>query len=155
MLVPQLCPTLWDPMDCSLPGSSVQGILQTRILELFPSPGDCPKLGIKPRSPTLQADSLSAEPPVKPKNTGVGSLSLLQRISPTQESNGGILHCRRILYQLAESEEELKKPLDESERGEGGKGWEIGTHTHTLPWVVQLVKIPLKYLVRFWVGKIP
>ena len=31
--VAQLCPTLWDPMDCSLPGSSVRGISQTRILE--------------------------------------------------------------------------------------------------------------------------
>jgi len=29
----QSCPTLWDPMDCSPPGSSVHGILQTRILE--------------------------------------------------------------------------------------------------------------------------
>ena len=29
----QLCPTLWDPMDCSLPGSSVHGISQARILE--------------------------------------------------------------------------------------------------------------------------
>ena len=27
------CPTLWDLMDCSLPGSSVHGILQARILE--------------------------------------------------------------------------------------------------------------------------
>ena len=33
VLVPQLCPTLWDPMDCSPPGSSVHGILQARILE--------------------------------------------------------------------------------------------------------------------------
>ena len=31
--VPQLCPTLSDPMDCSLPGSSVHGILQERVLE--------------------------------------------------------------------------------------------------------------------------
>ena len=30
---PQTCPTLCDPMDCSLPGSSVRGILQARILE--------------------------------------------------------------------------------------------------------------------------
>ena len=30
---PQSCPTLWDPMDCSLPGSSVHGIFQARILE--------------------------------------------------------------------------------------------------------------------------
>ena len=35
------------------------------------------------------------------KNTGVGSLSLLQEIFPTQESNWGLLHCRQILYQLS------------------------------------------------------
>ena len=60
----------------------------------FPSPGDLPNPGIEPRSPALQADSLPAEPP------GVGSLFLLQGIFPTQESNQGLLHCRRILYQL-------------------------------------------------------
>jgi len=31
--VAQLCPTLSDPMDCSLPGSSIHGIFQTRVLE--------------------------------------------------------------------------------------------------------------------------
>ena len=31
--VAQLCPTLCDPMDCSLPGSSVHGIFQARVLE--------------------------------------------------------------------------------------------------------------------------
>ena len=36
-----------------------------------------------------------------PKNTGVGSLSHLQRIFPTQESNQGLLHCQWILYQLS------------------------------------------------------
>ena len=35
---PQLCPTLCNPMDCSLPGSSVQGILQARILEWVAMP---------------------------------------------------------------------------------------------------------------------
>ena len=44
----------------------------------FPSPGYLPNPGIKPRSPTLQEDSLPAEPQRKPKNTGVDSLSLLQ-----------------------------------------------------------------------------
>ena len=44
---------------------------------LFISPRDLPNPGIEPRSPTLQADSLLDEPPGKPKNTGVGSLSLL------------------------------------------------------------------------------
>ena len=53
----------------------------------FPSPGDLPNPGIKPRSPVLQADSLPAEPQQKPKTTGVGSLSLLQHIFPTQGSN--------------------------------------------------------------------
>ena len=35
------------------------------------------------------------------QNTGVGSLSLLQQIFPTQGSNAGLLHCRWILYQLS------------------------------------------------------
>ena len=57
--------------------------------------------GIKPRSPALQADSLPPEPPGKPMNTGVVSLSLLQGIFPTQESNQGLVHCRQIPYQLS------------------------------------------------------
>ena len=81
----------------------VHGILQARILEwvAFPSPGDLPNLGIKPRSPALQADSLPAEPQGKAKNTGVGSIFLLQQIFLTQELNWGLLHCRWILYQLS------------------------------------------------------
>ena len=67
----------------------------------FPSPGDLPNAEIEPRSPTLRVDSLTAEPPGKPKNTGVGSLSLLQRIFYTQELDQGLLHCRQILYQLS------------------------------------------------------
>ena len=66
-----------------------------------PSPGDLPDPGIEPRSPVLPADSLPAEPQGKPKNTGVGSLSFLQRIFLTQESNWSLLHCRWILYQLS------------------------------------------------------
>jgi len=31
--VTQSCPTLLDPMDCSLPGSSIHGIFQARVLE--------------------------------------------------------------------------------------------------------------------------
>ena len=64
----------------------------------FPSPGDLPDPGIKPGSPVLQADSLSSEPPEKPKNTGVGRLSLLQGNFLTVELNWGLLHCRWILY---------------------------------------------------------
>ena len=44
---------------------------------------------------------LPAEPPGKPKNTGVDSLSVLQWIFPAQELNWGLLHCRWILYQLS------------------------------------------------------
>ena len=45
-------------------------------------------------------DSLLSEPPGKSKNTGVGSLSLLQGVFPTQESNQHLLHCRQILYHM-------------------------------------------------------
>ena len=113
----QSCPTLRDPMDYSLPGSSVHGILQARILEgvampssrgfswpmdwthnldllcvlhwqmvplplvplgkpiyiwsgmPFPSPGDLPNPGIKPKSPALQVDSLPSEPPGKSRRS--------------------------------------------------------------------------------------
>ena len=66
-----------------------------------PPPGDLPNPGIEARSPALQVDSFLSEPPEKPKNTGVGSLSLLQGIFLTQESNQGLLHCRQFLYQLS------------------------------------------------------
>ena len=96
----QLCPTPCNPMDCSMSGSSVFPGQESWSGLPFPSPGDLPNSGIKPRSPALQADSLPAKPQGKPKNTGVGSLSLLQRIFPTQKSNQGLLHCRQNLYQL-------------------------------------------------------
>ena len=66
-----------------------------------PPPGDLPNPGIKPSSPTLWMNSLPPEPQGKPRNIGVGSLSLLQWIFLTQESNQGLLHCRQILYQLS------------------------------------------------------
>ena len=44
----------------------------------FPSLGDRPKPGVKPRSPALQEDSLPSKPPGKPKNIGGSSLLLLQ-----------------------------------------------------------------------------
>ena len=66
-----------------------------------PPPGALPNPGIEPRSPTLQVDSLSSELPGKPKNTWLGSLSLLQGIFSTQESNWGLLNCRQKFYQLS------------------------------------------------------
>ena len=67
----------------------------------WPPPGDLANAGIQPRSPTLQADCLPSVPLGKPKNIRMGSLSLLQGIFLTQKSNQGLLHCRRILYQLS------------------------------------------------------
>ena len=84
---------LYSPWNSS-PGQN------TAVGSLSLLPGGLPNPGIKPRSPAWQADSFPAEPQGKPKNTGVGSLSLLQRIFPTQRSNQGLLHYRRILYQL-------------------------------------------------------
>ena len=56
-------------MDCSLPGSSVPGILQVRILEWVALlQGDLPKPDIEPRSLTWQVDSLPSQPPSINKN---------------------------------------------------------------------------------------
>ena len=64
--VAESCPTLRDPMDCSLPGSS-HGIFQARVLEwvAIPSPEDLPHPKIEAGSPALQADALPSEPPGK------------------------------------------------------------------------------------------
>ena len=72
-LVARLCLTLCDLMDCSPTASSVHGILRQEYWsELpFPSPGDLPKPGVEPRSPTLQADSLPPDPPGNLKKTNL------------------------------------------------------------------------------------
>ena len=90
-------------MNCSPPGSSFHGILQARILSGLPfcSPGDLPDPGIEPWSPALQVDYLPAEPQGEPKNNRMGSPSLLQQVFLIQELNRGLLHCRKILYQLS------------------------------------------------------
>ena len=92
----------WKSLSC-LFVTAVHGILQATVLEwvAFPFSRGSSQPRDWTRSPALQADSLPAEPQGKPKNTGVGSLSLLQGIFPTQESNWGLLHCRQILYQLS------------------------------------------------------
>ena len=94
--VAQSCPTLYDPMDCISPGSSVHGILRAKILEWVAMPSS--RGSSQPRSPALQENS---EPLGKPKNTGVVSLTPLQGIFPTQESNWGLLYCRWIFYPLS------------------------------------------------------
>ena len=75
--------------------------------------GDLPNPGIEPRSAALQADSLPAELQGKPKNTGVGGLSLLQGIFPTRELNRSLLHYRQILYQLIYEQSPLMNEISQ------------------------------------------
>ena len=63
MLVPQLCLTVCDPVDCSPPDFFVHEILLARILEWVAIPFSKVEAG----SPALQADSLPSEPPRKPR----------------------------------------------------------------------------------------
>ena len=121
----QLC----NPMDCSLPGFSVYGISQTRVLEWLAIPGDIPNPGTEPALSawwilchcttcvyvcvrcTVVCNSLrpcGLSPPgsfvlgdSSGKNTGVGCLALLQGIFPTHGSNPGLLHHRKILYYVS------------------------------------------------------
>ena len=65
------CPTVYDPMDCRLPGSLSMGFSGQEHWSglLFFSPGDHPNLGLEPRSLSLQADSLLSELPGREKST--------------------------------------------------------------------------------------
>ena len=80
---------------------TVHGILQARLLEWVAVP--CSRGPSQPRDQTQVSHTahrfFTSWATGKPKNTGVGSLSLLQRIFRNQESNRGLLPCRRNLYQ--------------------------------------------------------
>ena len=96
--VTQSCLTLCDPMHCT-----VHGILQARILEWVAFP--FPRGSSQPRDQTqvspIASGFFTSWATGKPKNTRVGSLSLLQRIILTQELNRCLLHCRWVLYQVS------------------------------------------------------
>jgi len=66
--VAQSCPTLCDPMDCSLPAPPSMEFSRQEYWSWlpFPSPGDLPNPGIEPGSPALQAEALPSEPPGMP-----------------------------------------------------------------------------------------
>ena len=79
--VAQSCLTLCHPKDCSLPGSSVRGILQARVLEWVARPssgGSSLQPGIEPESPVspgLQADSLQLSHQGSPQGYNMSHLS--------------------------------------------------------------------------------
>ena len=93
--VAQSCPTLCNPMDYT-----VHGILQARILEWVAFPFS--RGSSQPRDWTQVSYTVGGFfTSWATKEARVGSLSILWQIFPTQESNQGFLHCRRILYQLS------------------------------------------------------
>ena len=108
MFVACLCPTLSNPKDYSLPGSSVRGILQVRILEseseiaqsclTLCDPIDCSRPGASVHE-IFQKIVLEWK-----EGSGLeGNHFLLQGIFPTQGSNSGFPHCRQMFYRLSQS----------------------------------------------------
>ena len=97
-------------MSVPLRPHGLYSIFQARVLEWVAFPFS--RGSSQPRSLELQVDSLPAKPQGKPKNTGVGSLSLLQWLFWTQELNQGLLHCRWILYQMRYEGSPMKGELN-------------------------------------------
>ena len=132
--VTQSCPTLCDPVDCSLPGSSVHGILQARILEwvAISFSRNLPDPGIEPRSPTLLADALRSEPPGKP---------IICEMNCQSRSDA----WDRVLWAGALG---WPRAMGWGGRLEGGSGW--GTHVH--PWRIQVNvwQKPIQYYKVKW-----
>ena len=86
------------------PTVNAQMSVLSLIWYLLPLPST--HLALESESCSVLSDSLQLHGLYRPWNspgqdTGVGSLSLLQGIFPTQGSNPGVPHCRRILYQLS------------------------------------------------------
>ena len=108
--VAQLCPTFCDPMGYSLPGSSLHGILQARVLEWVAI--SFSRGSSQPRDRTqvssipgrcfhgLQLSRLLCPWNSPSKNTGVGCHSLLQGIFLARGLNPGLPYCRQILYHM-------------------------------------------------------
>ena len=100
---------MWKSLSCvqlfAAPWTihTVYGILQARILEwvAFPFSRGSSQPRCQSQVSLIAGTLFTSWATEKPKNTGVGSLSLLQRIFLTQKLNRGLLHCRHILYQLS------------------------------------------------------
>ena len=101
--LPVVSDSLWPRGLYNLPGSSVHGILQARIVEWVAV--SFSRGSSQPRDWTqvscIAGGFFTIWATRKLKSTGVPSLSLFQRIFLTQELSWGLLHCRQILYQLS------------------------------------------------------
>ena len=113
VFITQLCPTLCDSKDCSPSGYSVHGILQARILEwvAIPLSRGSSDSGIELRSPTLRADSLPSEPPVKlsgsqlwlPIRVTWGASLVVQWLglyASTADGVGGVTRVWSLIWEL-------------------------------------------------------
>ena len=104
--VAQSCPTLCDPMDYIVhqaPPSSRQEYWSGLP---FPSPGNLPDPRIEPRSPALQADALTSEPPGNIMQNA-GQNESQARIKTVVKNINSLRYAADIIL-MAESEEELK-----------------------------------------------
>ena len=119
--VAQSCPTLCDPMDCSLLGSSVHEILQAKILEcVATSFSNSTYAAAAAAAKSLQVVSNSVQPHIRQptrlprpwdspgKNTGVGCPCLLQ--------------CMKVKSEVAQSCPTLSDPMDCSPPGSSAHG---------------------------------
>ena len=100
---PLQCSCLENPRDSGAWWAAVCGVAQswTRLRRLSSSSSSDIRESESRVSDSLQPRGLYGPWHSPGQNTGVGSRSLLQGIFPTQGSNPGVLHCRRILYQLS------------------------------------------------------
>ena len=96
------CSTFCHALHCGLPGSSVHGIFQARILAAAAAAAkslqSCPTLCDPHRRQPARLPCPWDSPG---KNTGVGCYFLLQEIFPTQGLNPGLPHCRQMLYHMS------------------------------------------------------
>ena len=78
---------------------------------------------------------MNTDNPGKPKNTRVGSLSLLQGILLTQELNRGLLHFRQILYQPSYQGVPLDKSMSQLEETvKTREAWHAAVHGVAKSW---------------------
>ena len=145
MKVTQLCPTLCDPMDYT-----GYEILQPRILEwvAFPLSRGSSQPRDQAQVSHIAGRYLPAEPQRKPKNTEVGSLSLLQWIFPAHESNPDILRCRQIFTSWASRETHT---VINRWRNSSCRNLSLGTLASMQnSWCIKLLRVALFEMPKYW-----